>query len=417
MKYDMVFEGGGAKGMVFVGALQELEARGHVPGRLLGTSAGSIMATFLAAGYNAAEMAGALNETRDGEPVFLGFLETPRTPSREAIQQSAFRDFLKEINLRFLPDALEEKLDDAIAFALATSSRTIRVFSFLEWGGFYAADNFLGWLKGKLNAGSYDLDGGAHRKGEPRNFGGMTLAEFYRATGVDLSLVAADTSDSHLLILNHRTAPGCPLIYAVRMSMSLPLLWQEVVWQAEWGDYRGAVITGHTVVDGGMLSNFPIELFLSGQPHVTAVMGEKTAADMNVVGFLIDETLDVPGAPMPLSESKAFGISQLHMISRLKNLINTMTQAHDKSVIETSQRFVIRLPARGYGTIEFGMSDQRREALIAAGRQATAAYFDRMEALQGAGTSFGSVEGGDSGDRETITRSADRIATRVLSRY
>ncbi len=29
MQYDMVFEGGGAKGMVFVGAIQELERRGH----------------------------------------------------------------------------------------------------------------------------------------------------------------------------------------------------------------------------------------------------------------------------------------------------------------------------------------------------------------------------------------------------
>ena len=51
MEYDMVFEGGGAKGMVFVGVLQELEALGHMPARLLGASAGAIMATFLAAGY------------------------------------------------------------------------------------------------------------------------------------------------------------------------------------------------------------------------------------------------------------------------------------------------------------------------------------------------------------------------------
>ena len=39
MQYDMVFEGGGAKGMVFVGALKELEARGITSARLLGTSA------------------------------------------------------------------------------------------------------------------------------------------------------------------------------------------------------------------------------------------------------------------------------------------------------------------------------------------------------------------------------------------
>jgi NTE family protein len=49
MKYDMVFEGGGAKGMVFVGAMQEFESRGHSHDRLLGTSAGAITAALLAA--------------------------------------------------------------------------------------------------------------------------------------------------------------------------------------------------------------------------------------------------------------------------------------------------------------------------------------------------------------------------------
>jgi len=411
MQYDMVFEGGGAKGMVFVGALQEVEARGHTPARLLGTSAGSIMATFLAAGYDSSEMSAALGETRDGEPVFLGFLETPTPPSKEDIQNSAFRDFLREVNLKFIPDSLEERLDDAIASVLATSNRTVRIFSFLEWGGFYAAGNFLSWLEEKLNTGVYPLDRGAHRKGEARNFGGMTLAELFHATGVDLSLVAADTTDSRLLILNHRTAPDCPVIYAVRMSMSLPLLWQEVVWRSEWGTYRGKDITGHTVVDGGMLSNFPIELFLSDQPHVTAVMGEKSTADLNVVGFLIDETLEVPGAPVPVSEARAFDFGQLRTVNRLKNLLNTMTQAHDKSVIEASQRFVVRLPAKTYGTIEFGMSDQRRDALIAAGRQATARYFDRVEALEGMGPSFGL----DFAEREALSRTADQIAASILS--
>jgi hypothetical protein len=89
-----------------------------------------------------------------------------------------------------------------------------------------------------------------------------------------------------------------------------------------------------------------------------------------------------------------------------------MTQAHDKSVIEASQRFVVRLPAKGYGTIEFGMSDQRKEALIAAGRRAAAEYFDRLEALESAGVSFG----GDIAEREAIARSADPIASRILSR-
>ena len=55
MEYDLVFEGGGAKGLAFVGALKEFERRGHRPRRLIGTSAGSITACLIAAGYSSQE--------------------------------------------------------------------------------------------------------------------------------------------------------------------------------------------------------------------------------------------------------------------------------------------------------------------------------------------------------------------------
>lgn len=51
MKYDLVFKGGTTKGMVFVGAYDELVKRGHTAGRLPGTSAGAITAALFAAGY------------------------------------------------------------------------------------------------------------------------------------------------------------------------------------------------------------------------------------------------------------------------------------------------------------------------------------------------------------------------------
>jgi predicted acylesterase/phospholipase RssA len=239
----------------------------------------------------------------------------------------------------------------------------------------------------------------------------MTMAEFYIATGIDLSLVAADTSGAQILILNHRTAPDCPLVRAVRMSMSLPLLWEEVVWQKEWGTYRGRDITGHTVVDGGLLSNFPIELLLSNQPQVTAVMGEKKVEQWNVLGLLIDETMEVPGAPPPKDEKETDspGLGTLRTVTRLKNLLNTVTQAHDKSVIEAFERFVVRLPARTYGTIEFGMSTERREALIRAGQATTAGYFNRLEAAAAAGPSF-------TVDAAELEPAADRIAAKMLER-
>ena len=77
MQYDLVFEGGGAKGMVFAGAGAEFFHRKHTFNRLLGTSAGAITATLLAAGYTPEEMAEALTEKEDGRSVFEGFMGIP----------------------------------------------------------------------------------------------------------------------------------------------------------------------------------------------------------------------------------------------------------------------------------------------------------------------------------------------------
>jgi NTE family protein len=53
---DLVFEGGGLKGIGLVGAYSVLEARGYRPQNIAGTSAGAIVAALLAAGYTAAEL-------------------------------------------------------------------------------------------------------------------------------------------------------------------------------------------------------------------------------------------------------------------------------------------------------------------------------------------------------------------------
>ena len=101
MKYDLVFEGGGAKGMVFVGALEEFFNRGHSTGRLLGTSAGAITAVLLAAGYTPGKMLEALNEKEEGRSVFTGFMGEPEAFTKEEIKKSATRDVLTNIDLKF----------------------------------------------------------------------------------------------------------------------------------------------------------------------------------------------------------------------------------------------------------------------------------------------------------------------------
>ena len=56
MIIDGVFSGGGMKGFAYVGAMQVLEENGIQFKRVAGTSAGAILATFIAAGFNAKEL-------------------------------------------------------------------------------------------------------------------------------------------------------------------------------------------------------------------------------------------------------------------------------------------------------------------------------------------------------------------------
>jgi len=279
MQYDIVMEGGGAKGIVFVGALEEIEKRGHTFDRMLGTSAGAISAALLAAGYSSSEMVEALQEEVDGQPIFHSFMSTPDGFSDEEKDASVTAEYLRQVDIPFMRETWEDRFDSWLVDKMLDQEKFRHLFSFVERGGWYSAEGYLTWMRLKLNSGEY--------KGRPRNFGDMSLSQFYAATGTELTLIAADTTARRMLVLNHITAPDCPLLWATRMSMSIPLLWQEVTWDESWGLYRGKPIAGSKIVDGGIISNFPIELFISRLDHVTAVMGPKRSE--NIVGLMIDE--------------------------------------------------------------------------------------------------------------------------------
>ncbi|MCA9951528.1 MAG: patatin-like phospholipase family protein [Anaerolineales bacterium] len=373
MKYDLVFEGGGAKGIVFVGAMEVFAAHNHTFDRLIGTSAGAITATLLAAGYTPAEMLAALNERQDGKPVFTTFMGTPLPFDKEHVANSATRNLLHRINNPAIPDFVENRMDDKLAEAIADNEKTRHFYSFVERGGWYSAHHFVDWLRTKLDAGTVN--------GQPRRYSEMNMAQFFAATGHELTLTGSDITGGRLLIFNHRTTPTLPIVWAVRMSMSVPLLWQEVIWLAEWGAYRGIDISDHAIVDGGLLSNFPIELLVSEDALVTAVMGEKRS--QNVMGFLIDEQIPVPNAPpAPAKGTELPNIGELRSVQRIQNLVETVTRARDKMVIDAVSDLVVHLPAKGYGTTEFDMDDARRAALVTAGRNTMTAYLARPVAPQ-----------------------------------
>ena len=367
MEYDLVFEGGGAKGVAFVGALKAFERRGHTPRRLIGTSAGSITACLIAAGYNSQENLAALSERLpDGKPRFTSFMDTP-TIYEDTIVRDQLGYWLKtEMDNPNVPNWIEPMVDNLIE-TMVKRDLVRHLTSLLLWGGWYAGDEVVSWLEEKLDASG-------------RNLSGTTLAEFNQKTGRDLSVVASDLTGKEMLVLNHRTAPALPTVWAVRMSMGCPFAWQEVVWKSEWGMYRRRDLSGHHVVDGGLLSNFPIHLFVSSDENIDEIMGEGTQTE-DVIGLLIDETLEVPGAGDPPSRGASAPGFLEHvdlieaMVSRIHGLAETVLSAHDKIMLTTYKDQICHLPAKGIGTMEFDMSSQRKDAVLHAGEVAMDAFF------------------------------------------
>ena len=58
-----------------------------------------------------------------------------------------------------------------------------------------------------------------------------------------------------------------------------------------------------------------------------------------------------------------------------------MSARRDRQAISTYADPVCRLPAMTYGTMEFDMTEERRDALVAAGRAAMQAHLDARQDL------------------------------------
>ena len=196
-----------------------------------------------------------------------------------------------------------------------------------------------------------------------------------------VTLIAADTTWQRMLLLNHRTAPQLPVVYAVRMSMSVPLLWEEVVWRSEWGPYytwdpksRPTDAERHDRPRDRRRRaalELPDRALHGIAPDVAAVVG--AAKTKNVLGLLIDETLPVPNRPArPATSAGLCRLARRPDASSggYRSLRTRATCAHDNMAKAVFAANVVRLPAGGYATTQFDMTDAEREALVDAGRSA-----------------------------------------------
>src|SRR5205823_2664998 len=98
------------------------------------------------------------------------------------------------------------------------------------------------------------------------------------------------------------------------------------------------------------------------------IMGPPPAGSgrVEVLGLLIDETQRVPNSPPPPELPKFFGNS----IGRVLRIIETATGTWDDAAVHHYKHEICRLPAQGYGVLEFGMDADRLDPLLQAARTA-----------------------------------------------
>ena len=204
----VVLSGGGPDGIAFIGALEELGARGALRGlrTIVGCSAGAIVALFVALGMTAAEM-------------------------RAWVSKGVEDGSLTEVDVDgMLCVTLAQDQGGGARLGLDDGERVV------------AALRAAVRACPRLRSAFEEEDGG---DGDRRD--DVTFLELAKATGRDLVLCATNLEEGRQELFGVDTSPDMGIVKAVRMSISVPLLFTPV--------RHG----GRTYVDGGVVDYCPVE--------------------------------------------------------------------------------------------------------------------------------------------------------------
>lgn len=302
MEINAVFEGGGVKGISLAGAVEATERAGRTFKRVAGTSSGSIIASLLAAGYDGKEMS-------------------------RIIRGTSFTAFLKRAPVYNTP---------IVGPALRVITKK----------GLYSGEALESWIRGIL------LEKGI-----------VTFSDLPRGK---LSIIASDITNGRILVLpdgleEYGISPDhFEVAKAVRMSCSIPYFFDPVMLRLNGQAAKGKSFREQFVylVDGGLLSNFPLWLFDEKKE------GAKSPAGIPTVGY----QMIGKAAPQPHKITGPF--------SMLQALVETMLSAHDERYIE-QEKFVrsVKISTLGIATTEFNITPAQSDVLYAAGQKAGEDFF------------------------------------------
>lgn len=287
MNIDAVFSGGGVKGFAYVGVLEAWEEKNLQVERAAGTSAGAIIAGFLAAGYHYKDI----------------------------------KELMKTLDVQNLADP------PLLAKVLPATKWLFLYFQL----GLYKGEKLEAWLRDALS------------KRNVYQFGDLK-------PGV-LKVVVSDLSLGKLVVIPddlERVYGIHPDTFsvaaAIRMSAGFPYFFMP---KAIQGKNKQKSI----IVDGGLLSNFPLWIFSEAE--------EKQARP--VIGVKLTD----PSTSVEPREIR-------NALNMFPSLFATMKQAHDNRYISKHQAgHIIFVPTPEQNSMNFNITEESREKLRQIGKESS----------------------------------------------
>ena len=311
---NLVFEGGGIRGIAYCGAIKVLEENKLLENveRVGGTSAGAITALMLSLGYTGEEITKLINTT-------------------------PFKRF-----------------NDG---------------NFLFFGGIHRLKRFYGWYKGR--AFENWLDQIIESKAGNAD---ISFKDLHARGFKELFITGTSLDQQKLFVFSREQYPHMRVKDAVRISMSIPLYF-EAVFMNDNGTViqRPKNKEGlHVMVDGGFIANFPIRIFDSTKYFDTSKPNQ-FAVNTQTIGFRIDRAGQIKNDSLGLGLAE-FPIKKFNdYLGAFYNIISENLNRTD--LTEKDWARTISINDGDIGPRIRKLSAKKLQLLIQNGNEAATKYF------------------------------------------
>jgi NTE family protein len=325
---NLVFEGGGVKGIAYAGATKVLDEKNMLDSlmRVAGTSAGAITAALLSVGATWQDI-------------------------KEIVGGTDFNQFM----------------DDSWGI-LRDTKRLVKEY------GWFKGDAFSKWMKkqlfgltGKRNLTFADIEG--FKKDNPKQFRSLYVV------GSNLSLQVPE-------IFSSEQTPDMQIWYAVRISMSIPLFFAAV--EEDDGDLfvDGGVTWNYplNIFDQKKYLSSKTDKKLFIMPKYPSTHGAGHVYNKETLGFRLDTKDEIDAARqgwrVPPKEVEDF-------VDYIKALLGFMMDMANKSHLhENDWHRTVFIDSMGVRTTDFDLSQEKIDKLLKSGEEGMRAYLDWFEKPQ-----------------------------------